>query len=54
MNRGVAGALEGPSGYLMKSPPRQVPDDEAYEAVERFIAEHRRRESTQAPLAAER
>jgi myo-inositol-1-phosphate synthase len=42
MNRGVAGALEGPSAYLMKSPPRQIADDEAYEAVERFIAEHAR------------
>ena len=42
LNRGVAGALEGPSAYLMKSPPKQVPDDDAYEAVERFIAEHGR------------
>jgi myo-inositol-1-phosphate synthase len=42
LNRGVAGALEGPSAYLMKSPPRQIPDDDAFEAVERFIEEHRR------------
>jgi myo-inositol-1-phosphate synthase len=42
LNRGVAGALEGPSAYLMKSPPRQIPDDDAFEAVEEFIAEHRR------------
>src|SRR6184192_905100 len=28
LNNGVAGALEGPSSYLMKSPPKQVPDDE--------------------------
>jgi myo-inositol-1-phosphate synthase len=42
LNRGVAGALEGPSAYLMKSPPRQLPDDDAHEAVERFIAEHAR------------
>src|SRR6478672_10930130 len=37
LNNGVAGALEGPSSYLMKSPPKQVPDDEAYDAVEKFI-----------------
>jgi myo-inositol-1-phosphate synthase len=42
LNDGVAGSLEGPSSYLMKSPPKQVPDDEAYEATERFIREHTR------------
>jgi myo-inositol-1-phosphate synthase len=45
LNNGVAGALEGPSSYLMKSPPRQVPDDEAYEATESFIRENARREA---------
>jgi myo-inositol-1-phosphate synthase len=50
LNRGVAGALEGPSAYLMKSPPRQIQDDDAYEAVERFIAEHRR-EPVEEPAA---
>jgi myo-inositol-1-phosphate synthase len=40
LNNGVAGALEGPSSYLMKSPPRQVPDDEAYDAVEKFIRDN--------------
>jgi myo-inositol-1-phosphate synthase len=49
LNNGVAGALAGPSAYLMKAPPRQLPDDEAHEAVERFIAVHRRvREKTAA------
>jgi myo-inositol-1-phosphate synthase len=53
LNDGVAGALEGPSAYLMKSPPKQIVDDEAYEAVEAFIREHARaaaprRESTPA------
>jgi myo-inositol-1-phosphate synthase len=43
LNNGLAGALEGPSSYLMKSPPKQVPDDEAYEATERFIGENGRR-----------
>jgi myo-inositol-1-phosphate synthase len=52
LNRGVVGALEGPCAYLMKSPPKQVPDNEAFETVERFIAEHRR-EPVQEPAAAE-
>src|SRR5919108_1614005 len=37
LNNGISGALEGPSAYLMKSPPKQIPDDDAYEAVETFI-----------------
>jgi myo-inositol-1-phosphate synthase len=43
LNEGVAGALEGPSAYLMKSPPKQIVDDEAYEATERFIGKHARK-----------
>jgi myo-inositol-1-phosphate synthase len=42
LNNGISGALEGPSAYLMKSPPKQVPDDEAHDAVERFIKQHKR------------
>ena len=42
LNNKVAGALEGPSSYLMKSPPKQVPDDDAYEATEKFIGENAR------------
>jgi myo-inositol-1-phosphate synthase len=42
LNEGVAGALEGPSSYLMKSPPKQIVDDEAYEATEQFIRKHRK------------
>src|ERR1700704_239501 len=42
LNNRVAGALEGPSSYLMKSPPKQVPDDEAYDAAEKFIRDHAR------------
>src|SRR4026209_2693521 len=42
LNNGVAGALEGPSSYLMKSPPVQIVDDEAYEATEKFIAQNAR------------
>jgi myo-inositol-1-phosphate synthase len=37
---GRAGALEGPSAYLMKSPPKQIEDDRARELVERFIREN--------------
>jgi myo-inositol-1-phosphate synthase len=40
LDNGVAGALEGPSAYLMKSPPRQMPDDDAYDAVEAFIKKY--------------
>jgi len=43
LNDGVAGALEGPSSYLMKSPPKQIVDDEAYELSEQFIERHRRK-----------
>ena len=42
LNNGVAGALEGPSSYLMKSPPKQIVDDEAMERVEQFIQQNRR------------
>jgi myo-inositol-1-phosphate synthase len=42
LNNGVAGALEGPSAYLMKSPPNQIADDDAHDAVERFIEEYGR------------
>jgi myo-inositol-1-phosphate synthase len=45
LNNGVAGALEGPSSYLMKSPPKQIVDDEAYEATERFIAQNARKQA---------
>jgi myo-inositol-1-phosphate synthase len=37
-DRGVGGALLGPSSYFMKSPPRQFTDNEARELVDEFIA----------------
>ncbi len=43
LNNGVAGALEAPSSYLMKSPPVQIRDDEARENTERFIKQHTRK-----------
>jgi myo-inositol-1-phosphate synthase len=43
LNDGVAGQLDGPSSYLMKSPHTQRPDDEARELTEEFISEHARK-----------
>jgi myo-inositol-1-phosphate synthase len=43
LNNGVAGQLDGPSSYLMKSPHNQRPDDEAREATETFIAKNARK-----------
>ena len=45
LNNGISGALEAPSAYLMKSPPKQIPDAEARDAVERFIAQNARTKS---------
>ncbi len=42
LNHGVAGQLDGPSSYLMKSPHNQRPDDRAREETERFIARYAR------------
>ena len=37
LDRGIAGTLEGPSSYFMKSPPVQHPDALAHELTEAFI-----------------
>lgn len=37
LDRGIGGALAGPSSYFMKSPPRQFTDHEARERTMRFI-----------------
>jgi len=37
LDRGMSGTLEGPSAYLMKSPPIQHADDVAHEMTESFI-----------------
>src|SRR5687768_2617446 len=42
LNNGLAGSLEAPSAYLMKSPSRQIQDDEAREQVEAFIKKNAR------------
>ena len=38
LDRGIGGALTGPSSYFMKSPPDQFTDEEARVRTERFIA----------------
>jgi myo-inositol-1-phosphate synthase len=51
LNNGVGGALEGPSAYLMKSPPKQIQDDDAHAAVERFIKQYTRKPAKEAAKA---
>jgi myo-inositol-1-phosphate synthase len=51
LNNGIAGALEGPSSYLMKSPPKQIVDDEAHELCEEFIKQNRRKAPAKSPAA---
>lgn len=38
VDRGISGALVGPSAYFMKSPPKQFTDQEAHVHTEEFIA----------------
>src|SRR4051794_7396905 len=53
LDNGIAGQLDGPSSYLMKSPHNQRPDHLAREATEAFIAQHARtREAADAARAA--
>jgi myo-inositol-1-phosphate synthase len=40
LDNGLAGALEWPSAYFMKSPPFQHHDDECRDQVEAFIKTH--------------
>jgi myo-inositol-1-phosphate synthase len=48
LNKGIGGALKGPSSYLMKSPPEQVPDPVAHDLTEEFIAKHARKKTAAA------
>jgi len=50
LNNGIAGSLEAPSSYLMKSPPRQIRDDESRELVERFITQNARTKKQRAKV----
>src|SRR5256885_1765416 len=47
LNNGIAGELDGPSSYLMKSPHTQRPDDQARELTEEFIRAHARKPAGQ-------
>jgi myo-inositol-1-phosphate synthase len=42
LNHGIAGQLDGPSSYLMKSPHNQRPDSLARELTEEFIGKYAR------------
>ena len=53
LDRGISGTLEGPSAYLMKSPPVQYHDDVAREMAEAFIQDESVAPPTQAPAASE-
>ncbi|MGH7922265.1 MAG: inositol-3-phosphate synthase [Candidatus Dormibacteraceae bacterium] len=48
LDNGLAGALEGPSSYLMKSPPVQYTDNEARQLTETFIERESNRRSVEA------
>ena len=52
LNNGIAGALEAPSSYLMKSPPVQIVDDEAHENTETFIKQYGLKTEKKAKAAA--
>ena len=43
LDHGLKGALEEPSSYFMKTPPKQYTDPEARELVEAFIRQHGRK-----------
>ncbi len=51
LNNGIAGSLEAPSAYLMKSPPLQIRDDEAREQIERFIVKNAHSKGTRKAAA---
>ncbi len=46
LNHGLAGQLDGPSSYLMKSPMHQRPDDQAHAMTAAFIEKYGRRRLT--------
>jgi myo-inositol-1-phosphate synthase len=44
LNNGVSGTLTAPSAYLMKSPPKQLHDEDARDKTEDFIRKHTRKQ----------
>ena len=49
LNNHIAGGLVEPSSYLMKSPPKQIPDDHARNLTEQFIERYRRAPGVPSP-----
>ncbi|MCD6169420.1 MAG: inositol-3-phosphate synthase [Candidatus Latescibacteria bacterium] len=49
LDNGVKGALEAPSAYFMKSPPKQYGDSEARNMVEEFIATYQKKGKEKKP-----
>jgi myo-inositol-1-phosphate synthase len=54
LNHGLAGQLDGPSSYLMKSPHNQRPDEQARGDTEAFIAKYAGHPSSKPRRVAER
>jgi myo-inositol-1-phosphate synthase len=52
LNNGIAGQLDGPSSYLMKSPHNQRPDEQARLDTEKFIAKYHRAKALTQPKGA--
>ncbi|HEY0752338.1 MAG TPA: inositol-3-phosphate synthase [Ktedonobacteraceae bacterium] len=52
LDQGISGTLEGPSSYLMKSPPIQHHDDQARELTEEFIREYGAQEANEISVTA--
>jgi myo-inositol-1-phosphate synthase len=50
LDRGIGGAIVGPSSYFMKSPPQQFPDHVAREMTMQFIANENPSERSQSNL----
>ena len=51
LDNGISGTLGAPSAYLMKSPPKQFPDDEARDKTEEFIKKYTRKRVKEAAKA---
>jgi len=54
LNHGLGGQLDGPSSYLMKSPHRQRPDEQARQDTEAFIAKYSRQPTSKPRKVAQR
>jgi myo-inositol-1-phosphate synthase len=50
LDRGISGTLEGPSAYLMKSPPKQYSDETAHAMTEAFIGQSVQQNDVQSEL----